>query len=459
MAINPYNRGPLRKLLVLLLLIAGLYAGLGAAHTWGGAQLTPKLGLDLQGGTQLILKPKTNVVGQTINEGQVQKAVDIIRARVDGSGVAEAEVTTQGSNIVVSLPGKVDNATVESLQKSSQLRLRAVLIQGPAAPQPTPKTTQTATVKPNAPATGKPKPTATSSVPSKPTGAATSAPKSGFPAALAAATTPAPTATAAPTAKPGAKPTPQTTVKPTAATPPTPAKPKNASDLAWVTPDLQKAYVSLDCADRKSVQAIVDNPAKPMVTCDADGQTKYILGPVELVGSDIKNASSGQQQTQGGSTGIWEVRLDFNAAGTKAFCDVTTRIAPLQQPRNESAFVLDNKVISAPAPQQGPLCAGSASITGNFTATSAKVLADQLKFGALPLSFGLETQEAISPTLGGEQLSRGLLAGGIGLLLVVGYSLFQYRALGLVTVSSLLIASAITYAAVSLFGGSYGFRL
>jgi len=105
------------------------------------------------------------------------------------------------------------------------------------------------------------------------------------------------------------------------------------------------------------------------------------------------------------------------------------------------------------------LCSGQVSITGSFTAASSKVLADQLKFGALPMSFVQETRDDITPTLGGEQLSRGLLAGAIGLLLVVLYSLFQYRALGLVTVSSLLIASALTYAVVTLFGWSIGFRL
>ena len=159
MAINPHNRGPLRTLSVLVLLIVGLYGLLGAVSTWGTAQLTPKLGLDLQGGTQLILEPK--VVGnQKINQGQVQKAVDIIRARVDGSGVAEAEVTTQGNNnIVISLPGTPDKATIASLQKSSQLRFRAVLIEGSAAPTPVPTPTGTATGKPTArpPARRKPR--------------------------------------------------------------------------------------------------------------------------------------------------------------------------------------------------------------------------------------------------------------------------------------------------------------
>src|ERR1019366_5738267 len=187
-------------------------------------------------------------------------------------------------------------------------------------------------------------------------------------------------------------------------------------------------------------------------------QTKYILGPAEVLGSEITNATSDVQQTQGGPTGVNEVVLNFNAAGTKAFCDVTSRIVSLPSPRNQSAIVLDNQVISSPVPQTG-LCAGNASITGNFTAASAKVLADQLKFGALPMSFVLQTRDAISPTLGGDQLSRGLLAGAIGLLLVVGYSLFQYRVLGLVTVSSLLIAASLSYVAVTLFGWSSGYRL
>ena len=141
MAINPHNRGPLRTISVLVLLIVGLYGLLGAVSTWGTAQRTPKLGLDLSGGTQLILTPK--VTGnQQINQGQILKAVDIIRARVNGSGVTEAEVSTQGGkDIVVSLPGTPDAATINSLQKSSQLRMRATLVEAPTTPTPVPTAT------------------------------------------------------------------------------------------------------------------------------------------------------------------------------------------------------------------------------------------------------------------------------------------------------------------------------
>jgi preprotein translocase subunit SecD len=449
-AINPRNRGPLRTLAALIVIIFGIYGLLAAVHTWGDAQLTPKLGLDLQGGTQLILQPR--IVGnQKPSEGQVLKAVDIIRNRVDSSGVAEAEVTTQGgSNIVVSLPGSPEQnkATIASLQKSSQLRIRAVLVATQTNPTPVVAPTGTATGKPTAPATGKPKITGKPTAPSKATatGGATSAPKSGFPQALAAATPPAPKpkATAAATA-------PATTAPAVKHTSP--------SDLTWITPDVKAAFEALNCKDTKVVDEIVDDSAKPMVTCSSDGRTKYVLGPAEVEGPQITDASSGLKPGLNGvPTGEYEVRIDFNGEGKAAFCDMTSRIISLPSPQNESAMVLDNRVLSAPIPEQA-LCAGKVSVTGSFTAASSKVLADQLKFGALPMSFDLQTQDTITPQVGGDQLRRGLLAGFIGLLLVVAYSLFQYRALGLVTVSSLLIASALTYGAVSLFGWAYGFRL
>ena len=445
MAINPRNRGPLRTLSVLIVVIFGLYGLLAAASTWGDAQRTPKLGLDLEGGTQLILQPK--IVGnQKINEGQITKAVDIIRQRVDGSGISEAEVTTQGgSNIVVSLPGSPDKATIASLKKSSQLSFRSVLTVGPGAPTPVATPTGTATATPTGTATSKAKVSGSSTPTAKATGTATSSAKSGFPQSLAAATTPTPTATPLAAA-----------TTPAATTPA--AKPKDPSDPAWITPDVAAAYTALNCSNPKSVEAIVDDPAKAMVTCSQDGQQKYILGPAEVFGAQVTNATSGQKQSQGGSTGQWQVVLNLNGAGGTAFCNQTSRIVSLPAPRNQSAIVLDNRVISAPVPQTA-ICAGSAEITGSFTGASAKVLADQIKFGALPLSFSLQTRDDISPQLGGDQLRRGLLAGAIGLILVVLYSLFQYRVLGLVTVSSLVIASAMTYALVTLLGWSYGFRL
>ncbi|GAA1259610.1 protein translocase subunit SecD [Oryzihumus leptocrescens] len=443
MAINPRNRKPLRTLAALAVLIVGLYGLLAAVVTWGSAQWTPKLGLDLEGGTQLILKPViTN--GGSISQDQINQAVDIMRQRVDSTGVSEAEVTTQGgSNVVVSLPGTPDKATIDSLKRSSQLRFRAVLVEAAGAPQPTPTSTGTATAPSGTPS-------ATPSSGSKataPAGTATTSAKSAFPPALSQDTTPTPTPSATGT---------------TGSTGTTGTKPKDASDLAWITPDIEKQFTALNCSD-KAVEAklatLVDDPAKPLVTCSQDRTAKYILGPAEVVGTDIADATSGFQTTQqGAQTNQVEIQLKFDSNGTKKFGDVTSRLVSLPQPRNQFAIVLDSQVLSAPVTQSA-ITAGTASITGNFTEASAKTLADQLKFGALPMSFTPQTEEQVSPTLGTDQLQKGLLAGLIGLLLVVIYSLFQYRALGFVTVASLVIASLLTYVTVALLGWSHGFRL
>ena len=106
------------------------------------------------------------------------------------------------------------------------------------------------------------------------------------------------------------------------------------------------------------------------------------------------------------------MRLNFTGDGTKKFADVTTRLMGLKsdQTRNRFAIVLDKQVITAPS-TNAVITNGQASITGSFTIDSARDLAQQLKFGALPMSFELQTQDDISPTLGSEQLALGLLAG------------------------------------------------
>jgi len=308
--------------------------------------------------TQLILTPVVSGNEQITTE-TIAEAMRIIRARLDSSGVSGSEITSQGgSNIVVVVPGKPAQATLDLVRKRGVMRFRVVLVTGSAAPIPVPTPTGTATSKPST------------------TGQATTAPKSGFPPALAAATTSAP-----------------------AATPMTAGQPVNASDPAWVTPQLLAEVVALNCASPKMVEAIVDDPAKPMVTCSSDGTEKFILGPAEVNGDQIANATSDQQTTQNGSSnGVWEVVLNFDSAGSKAFCDVTSRLASLPSPRNQFGIVLDNQVISAPV-SEASLCANTASITGSFTSASAKALAKQLSLGALPLTLQVQSQEQVFGTL------------------------------------------------------------
>ncbi|MDQ1597412.1 MAG: preprotein translocase subunit SecD [Microbacteriaceae bacterium] len=390
----------LRSLTWLLVIVAALtalngYGALFAAGTWA-----PKLALDLQGGTQIILTPVVaNGQAQPTSE-QLNQAVSIIRQRIDASGVSEAQINTQGaSNVVVSLPGTPDQATINRIESSAKLEFRAVL--------------QTDAVS-------------TSAV-----GGASASPS------------PSPSV-------------------PLASTPS--VKPSNGSDSAWITPALAQEYAAFSCDKVNSVGANVADPAKPLITCDnlgtkQQGVNKYILGPVEVAGTTISDATNGLVTNQQGvSTGQWAVNIVFNAKGTSEFANVTQRLVGETGAKNQFAIVLDGRVISAPT-TQAAITNGKPQITGSFTQTSSKTLADQLKFGALPIGFTVQSNSSISPTLGTSQLQSGLLAGLIGLILVVLYSLLQYRTLGFITIASLVVAATLTYLVVLFLSWREGYRL
>ncbi|NAZ77051.1 protein translocase subunit SecD, partial [Kineococcus sp. T13] len=238
------------------------------------------------------------------------------------------------------------------------------------------------------------------------------------------------------------------------------ASPTDASDQAWLSiQDLYPLFTNLDCSDpAQRTGGVVDDPAKPLVTCSQDGLAKYVLGPAEIEGTDLNSAIATQASNdQGFATGGWVVRLNFDAAGADAFQALTTRISTLTAPQNQFAAVLDGLVVTAPSVDQ--TFTNDVDITGNFTRESAEALAQQLQFGALPISFTVQTEDQVSATLGTEQLQRGLLAGVVGLVLVVAYSLLQYRALGLVTVGSLVLAAALNYGVLLLLSWLQGFRL
>ena len=373
-----------RRTLVWLLVIFIALAGVNTAGAiWGGGTFTPKLALDLEGGTEIILAPKTG--GAAVSDEQVSQAVAIIRQRVDASGVSEAQISTQGGqNIVVSIPGTPDDATLARIEASAKLDFRAVLV------------ADTATV---------------------PT------------------TTPTPGLDATPT-----------------------VAPTNASDLNYITPALTDQFLNIDCTSTQATDAGQAPADQPLVACGEDG-AKYILGPVEVAGDTISNATSGVAQTSSGaSTGQYVVNIFFNDQGTTQFADVTTRLSGLTGAQNQFAIVLDGKVISAPR-TLAVITNGQPQISGNFDAATSKTLADQLKFGALPISFTVQSQNTISATLGSTQLISGLIAGLIGLILVVLYSIAQYRVLGAVTIASLVVAAAATYLVVDLLSWRAGYRL
>ena len=457
MSPSPRSRSS-KTLAALGVLIAVLAGGLAAAVKWSDASWTPDLALDLAGGTQIVLSPVIEPGQGEITDQTIADAIAIMRQRVNSSGFTEAEVSTQGGrNIVVELPGSPDEQEQarELVRQSAQMRFRPVLFEAPAAPAPLPtaEPTDGATVEPTDGATVEP----TDGDPTiAPVPTATTDGRA-VPGALAAATAaPAPTPTGAPT---GAEAPAATEPAPAEGATPT-AEPTGPSDLAWITPEIQERFLALDCTDPANLTGgTADDVTQPLVTCSQDGSAKYILGPVEVEGVNIESASAGLAQTaQGVTTGQWVVQLEFDREGTAAFRETTERLVGLQPPQNQFAIVLDGLVVSAPRVNE-PIPTGQAQISGGFTQESATTLANQLQFGALPISFEVQTEDQISALLGAEQLQRGLLAGVIGLLLVFVYSLLQYRALGLVTVSSLVIAGVLAYLSLALLSWYQGYRL
>lgn len=385
-------RGALLSMVLLMVVMAAGIFG----STYSGGSWAPKLALDLSGGTQMILSPKVNGSSEgNVSQEQLNQAVEIIRQRVDGAGVSEAEVTTSfgsGNNVVVSVPGTISSETRQLIQASANMTFRPVLVAGEGA------------------AVAQESRTADDKLP-----------------------------------------------KPT-------ADPTDGSDRNWITADLYKQYEAKDCTAARNEDADSADPAKPMVACSADGKEKYILGPVELSGSDISTASHSQETSgQGVTTGRWAVNIQFNDAAREKFQNITSRLNAIRaqnssDARARFAILLDGKVLSAPV-SQAVISDGKPQITGNFTEQQAKALADQLKYGALPISFTIQSEQQISATLGSEQLRVGLLTGLIGLLLVFVYSLFQYRLLGFVTIASLVVAGIISYEAIALLGWALNYRL
>ena len=398
-------RKSLSWLLAILVGLTGLIA-VGSLSD-ENASFTPKLALDLQGGTQVILSPLL-LDGQAVTPEQLDQAVSIIRQRVDASGVSESQVITQGDrNIIVSIPGVPDENTLALIKASAKLEFRAVLVTSVGAPS-----------------------TSIDSGDQSVEGESTQ----------------------------GEAPTEESTPDEPAPNVPS-AAPTDPSDLNWVTPELQAQFDALDCSTAFREPGQVDDPTVPLITCDVTGTQKFILGPVEVEGANIADASNGTVQSQtGASTNTWAVNLDFDAAGTQAFADVTQRLFPLTEPRNQFAITLDGFVITAPA-TQAVITGGSAQITGNFDRDSSKVLADQLKYGSLPIGFEVESQENISASLGSEQLQNGVLAAVIGLVLVLAYSAFQYRGLAVITLGSLIVAGILVYLVIAVLSWRQGYRL
>lgn len=359
---------PARALLALTLITVGLLA---IALVQGATSV--RLGLDLRGGTSVTLQPRASNDANRVTSDAIDQAVSIIRQRVNSLGVAESEVTAQGSGtnrqIVISVPGDSGRRVVDLVGQTAELRFRQVLATAVGTPG---------------------------------TGSDAATPVSG------------------------------------------------------ISPELNAQFAALDCTNVANLQGgALDAPGDTIVACDRNGGSKFILAPAEVLGTQVSKADSGID-TQAGN--IWTVTLTFNGDGTKAFAALTSRVTSLPSPQNQVAIVLDGLVVSAPSINEA-IPSGNAQITGNFTQTEAQDLANVLKYGALPLAFDRGEVQQVSPTLGADQLEAGLLAGALGMLLVFLFSLIYYRALGLVTVGSLLVAAVMLYLTILILGESVGFTL
>lgn len=383
------NRSRPGRSLILLIIVLALTSFWAF---WPGASHQARLGLDLRGGTQVILTPELAPGTEgVLTQDQINQTVEIIRQRVNGFGVAEAEVTVQGSGansaIVVTVPGVNPEGITNLLKQTARLDFRAVLAAGTGIEIPSPSASPSASA----------------------------------------------TATAAPA-----------------------AQPKELPIQAATSEELYDQYLSLNCLTPGLLQGgRADDPSKFMLTCSKDGFEKFVLAPAFITGDQVSDSQATLPQQGAGG---WMVTLDFDSQGATKLSEASIALSKLPSPQNRFGIVLDGLVVSAPFFSE-PILGGKAQIEGSFKAEEAKQLSQVLRYGALPVTLNIAESTSISPTLGQDQLSAGLLAGAIGLILVVIYLLIYYRALGFVAVFSLVLAALFTWLFIIGLGRTIGFTL
>jgi preprotein translocase subunit SecD len=429
--------------------IIALYATMAGIGRW-----TPKLGIDLAGGTSVTLTA-TTTNGTAVTSSAVTQARNIIQNRVDGLGVSGAQVSQQGSNnIVVQIPGNNNQNIANQLGQTAALTFRQVETEAAAAPTST-TTSPTST----ATSTGTKTSTATTSTTKASTSTTTTQKdvlSNGLKAASSASPSSTTTSTATSTASPSSTATSTSTASASCSFSKVPTSVTASQTCA------QTLYTAMTCT---STQAAAFNNWKPtyyVPACSNDRSTKYILGPSSVDGKDVSSVTATPQTSGSGSnqflTGSWEIDLTFNAKGTSDFGKITTTLAALSPP-GALAIVLDGIVESAPSISSGAITTGNAQITGNFSETQANDIANVLKYGQLPLAFNQSDVSQVSASLAGTQLTGGLLAGAIGLALVFLYLVLYYRGLAFIAISSLFISASLTYALAVLLGPLIGFTL
>jgi preprotein translocase subunit SecD len=453
---------PARYLSVFLLLLVGVYL---LVFLTGDKRAAPKLGIDLQGGTRVTLTARTPDGSPPSREALAQ-AQQIISARVNGLGVSGSEVVVDGDNLVITVPGN-DGNEARNLGQTARLYIRPVLNSMPAqSAEPKPAPRQPAGTLPGQPAPGQPAP---------------GQPVPGQPAPVPPGAIPPPPGQPAPPGHPAPQPRPYPQDPPPTPSPappapgapapgeapPTeqPAPPDPRKDLAERIADEKKwrqsprqgiQFLALQFqatrCDKDDILAGNDDPNLPLVTCSTDHKVAYLLAPSIISGDQIQDATSGMNQRGIG----YVVDVQFKPAAANTWADFTAAHIGTQ-----TAFTLDSQVVSAPMIQEA-IPGGRTQITGGdppFTASTARQLANVLKYGSLPLSFQSSEAQTVSATLGLTSLRAGLIAGSIGLVLVLLYSLLYYRVLGLLTALSLVASGAMVFAILVLLGRYINYTL
>ncbi|MGE3287508.1 MAG: protein translocase subunit SecD [Pseudonocardia sp.] len=464
MAPTPGQISPWRYLASFAVVVAILYA---LVFFTGDGKATPKLGIDLQGGTRVTLQARTESGAEPPRE-QLLQAQQIIEQRVNGLGVSGAEVVLDGSNLVITVPGE-EGDQARSLGQTAQLRFREVVAGPfPATPAAAPGAPGEGSA-PAAPGDG----SAPAVMPGQPGTSPAPSPTPEQPQGAGAAPAVAPVSYATPL-DPQAPP-PSTPAPPAPPTPPTtgdePADPEVAAQITQArevrqNPDLLStdqnvqqaaalaAVTALDCGTNDPLRGY-DVPTLPLVACNQDGTEKYVLSPVitDSQGRPLEGTHIESAQANFDTNGLgYVIDLTFDSTGAAIWGDYTSTHVGTR-----TAFVLDGEVVSAPEIRQAIY--GPTQISGTFSQAEAQNLAGVLRYGSLPLSFASSEAQTVSATLGLASLEAGLIAGGVGLVLVFVYCLFYYRVLGVLTILSLVLSGVIVYAVLVLLGRWIGFTL
>jgi preprotein translocase subunit SecD len=412
---------PGRLLAALIVLTVIMLAGVVGKYAFQPANwhkgFKVGLGLDLSSGTTVTLKAVSTNPGKPPSQADMTTAISIMNNRVNSAGFTGASVEQQGNDIItVAVPGKGSQQVANLVGTTAQLRFRQVLLaaNNTTTPTPTPTPTPSASASPKASASPSPKASASPSPSSSPS--ASSKPKLSTTA-------------------------------------------DGTGDAAALSAKVKAQFDKLNCAEKNWRAQIYgdnpnnwDNPKIQVVTCYQGA--KYALDKSTVTGQMVSKAGVALQPN-----GNWWVTLDFKPDGAKAFGALTSEMFAKYQgsatnPLNTFAIVLDGTPVSIPYVSSA-ITGGNGQIQGTFSQQSATSLANILTYGALPLSFQKQSVQSVSAQLGASQLHAGLIAGAIGLLLVVIYSFLYYRGLGLVSVSSLAIAALLSYLSVVLLS-KYG---